>query len=167
MPLKPEDYEAIRNLYGRYSIAIDTGDMDAYLGCFSSDAVWSLVGLPDDIGRNATFTGHDELRSVGANIYAGTQGHVLHNQVALTIDGDGDEARVKSIDHVTRIGMAPHSGSILTGGADDVVVRDGDRWVYKSRIGYVDRHDAEPSGNDPLVIESDRFVDQILRSYRK
>lgn len=165
MPLNPEDYEGIRDLYGRYCIAVDTGDMDLYVGCFTPEAVWTLVGLPEDLGRNRSFTGHEELRAVGANIYAGTQGHVLHNQMALTIEGDGDTAIVHQIDWVTRIGQAPYSGSVLTGGARDVVVRQGSEWVYQERAGYIDREDALPASSDPLVVERDAFVDAVLRSY--
>lgn len=162
MPLQPEDYEAIRNLYGRYSIAVDTGDLDAYVDCFTPDARYSFEGLPDDLGRNRPHIGHEELRALGASISGGTLGHVLHNQAALTIEGDGDEAHVNSIDHVVRRGQAPHSGSILTGHSKDTVVRSGDRWVYKIRVGYVDVHEATPAPTDELVAERDKFVHTAL-----
>lgn len=162
MPLQPTDYEAIRNLLGRYSIAVDTGDLDAYVGCFAPDARFSFEGLPDGLGRNRTYSGHEELRALGASIHDGTSGHVLHHQAALTIEGDGDQAHVNAIDTVVRRGQAPYSGSVLTAHSQDTVVRSGDRWVYQVRVGYIHVHDAPPAPTDVLVVERDAFVSTAL-----
>ncbi|MFG1646308.1 nuclear transport factor 2 family protein [Amycolatopsis sp. NPDC049252] len=166
MPLKPEDYEAIRGLYGRYSMAVDTGDLDAFVACFAPDADYSYEGLPEHLGRNGSHVGHEAIRALAADIWAGTQGHVTHVQVPQTISGDGDEAQVVVYDHVLRRGPAPHAGVIHTATAEDTLVRLGDGWVFKVRVGHIHIHDTTPEPTDVLVQARDSLVAAVHNSYR-
>lgn len=158
MPLSPEDYEAIRELYGRYSRAVDSGDLDEFAACFAPDADYSYEGLPEHLGRNGSHVGHEEIRALAADIWAGTQGHVLHIQVPQTIHGDGDTAHVVVYDHVLRRGQAPHAGVIHTATAEDTLVRSGGGWVYQVRVGHIHVHDSAPAATDPLVQARDSLV---------
>jgi hypothetical protein len=164
MSLTPADYEGIRNLYGRYSRAVDSGDLQGFAECFASDAVYSYGGLPDEANRNGAFVGLEEIKAMGAGIYADTQGHCMHWFNPLTIEGDGDEARVYAYGMVLRRGQAPYSGVILTAAADDKLVRIDGKWVYKERIGYIDPlpEDMALPTNDVLVTARDNFVDSVL-----
>ena len=158
MPLQPEDYEAIRNLYGRYSIAVDTGDHDAFVACFAPDADYSYEGLPEDLGRNGSHIGHEAIRALAVDIWAGTQGHVLHVQGPITIEGDGDHAYAITYDHVLRRGQAPYAGVIHTATAEDTLVRLEGRWVFKVRVGHIHVNGATPESTDVLVVARDEFV---------
>lgn len=162
MALSPSDFEAIRNLYGRYCVAIDTGDLDAVLECFAPDAVITYDGLPAETGRNRPHRGLEEIGELTAGVYRGTQGHVFHVQHIQTIEGDGDEARVSVYAEVLRRGQTPRAGTILTETAEDVVTRIDGKWVYSRREGRMDSHDSQPVSADPLVIARDNYVDAGL-----
>lgn len=160
--LTPLDYEAIRALYGRYSLAVDSGDFDAYVACFAPDAIVRYEGLPEHLGRNGEHRGRDALRSLAEDVFAGTQGQVLHVQIPQTIRGHGDEAHVVVYDHVFRRGQVPYSGIIHTATAEDTLVRDGDAWVYQLRVGHIHNHTSTPVSEDVLVVARDNFVTAAL-----
>src|SRR5713226_3831411 len=125
MALAPMDYESIRNLYGRYSLAVDTGDVEAFARCFTADASYGYEGLPPEANRDGAHVGREAIKAMGAGIYADTQGHCKHVFFPLTIEGKGDEADVVAYGMVLRTGQAPYSGVILTASTRDTVVRSG------------------------------------------
>ena len=163
MALTSADYEDIRNLYGRYSLAVDSGDFDGYVACYTPDIEMIYEGLPDDLDRNGAHVGHAAVRAMAEDVWAGTQGHVLHVIVPQTIEGDGDVAHVVVYDHVFRRGQAPYSGIIHTGTAEDTLRRTEEGWKYSRRVGHIHRHEIEPVSTDVLVVARDEFVDAALK----
>jgi len=167
MPLKPLDYEEIRNLYGRYSIAVDTGDAEAFAQCFAEDGRLSFAGLIPAANRDGAHTGRDTFRAMLKGMYAKTQGHCLHVSNIQTIEGDGDEARVFAYAQVLRRGQAPYSGVILTGTSQATVVRAERRWVYRDLALGIDPmpRDWPVQSKDVLVVVRDEFVAAVTKSY--
>lgn len=167
MALKPLDYEDIRNLYGRYSIAVDTGDSETYSLCFAEDGVLSFSGLVPAANRDGAFTGRDKFKAMADGMYAKTQGHCLHVNAIQTIEGEGDEAQVIAYGIVFRRGQAPYSGVILTGVSHATVVRTAEGWVYKDLALGVDPmpEDWPTQSNDVLVKARDEYVKAVLSTY--
>jgi uncharacterized protein (TIGR02246 family) len=168
MTLNALDYEDIRNLYGRYSIAVDTGDAEAYARTFAEDGVLSISGLVPSADRSGAFTGRDKFAAMAEGMYAKTQGHCLHISTLQTIEGDGDEAQVVAYAVVLRRGQAPYSGVILTGISRAALVRtDADGWVYKDLVLGVDPMPADwpQQSNDVLVVARDEYVKAVLSTY--
>lgn len=160
MALRPEDYEAIRNLYGRYSLASDTGDADAFAECFLPDGVNTFDGLPAHLGRNGSQSGRNEIRALAAGIFAGGQGHLLHSEVPMTIEGDGDVARAIVYVQVFRRGQSPHPGVILTATGEDTLKKTDVGWRFALRVGHmnVSPQDADALSADALVHARDQFI---------
>jgi hypothetical protein len=169
MPLTPTDYEAIRNIYGRYSRAVDTGDMETFRTLFAIDATYSYDGgLPEEVGRSGSFNGVDEIVEMGAGVYADTQGHCMHWNLPLTIDGDGDIAHAFVYGMVLRRGQAPFSGVILTTTAQDTFIKKDGDWVFQTRVGHLDPlpKDMPLPTHDVLVTANDDLVAAVLDSAR-
>ncbi len=78
-----EDQLAIRELTAGYNQAFDEGRIEAWLDCFTDDAVFEITGAPPTIGR-------DRLRSLIEVI--GTLGFV-HHSLDHRVEVDGDTAR--------------------------------------------------------------------------
>src|SRR5258708_6456085 len=85
MPPSIEDRFAINDLFIRYVTALDAGDVDTIVGCFTKDgALESPV-----VGK---YAGHDGIRTFSERFAAlhrrGVQlRHVISN-LAMTVDGD-------------------------------------------------------------------------------
>jgi uncharacterized protein (TIGR02246 family) len=79
-----EDRAAIHDLFTRYCCALDNGEVDTVVDCFTADAV--LKSPVIDI------KGHDEIRAFAgrfaAQREAGTQFRHMVTNIAATIDGD-------------------------------------------------------------------------------
>src|SRR5262245_1035733 len=84
-----EDEAAIRDTLYAYGSALDYGDRDQFIDCFTSDADYYVTMRIGDSGA-FEFHGHDELRGYfDAHTHAPTawHKHVTTNAV-ITLDGD-------------------------------------------------------------------------------
>ena len=128
-----EDDAAIREALHAYGSALDYGDREQFLRCFTADAEYVVtMRLTPDGGM--TFRGHDEL---GAYFDGHTHApdawhkHVTTN-IAATIDGD--TAEVTSYFLRVDAGADAAPGTVLASGRYvDVLVRDGGSWRIRSR----------------------------------
>ena len=159
MSLLPEDYHAIRNLYGVYATAIDSGDIDAAMSTFAPHAIVVYEGLPVGLDRNGRHSGLEAIRALTKDVADGTAGHVMHLELPQTIDGDGDEAHVRLYAQIFRRGQAPFAGTILTDVAEDTLVKVDGSWLVTLRVGHMDSENAVPASTDVLVNARDRFVE--------
>lgn len=79
-----EDRAAIHDLFTRYCCALDNGEVDTVVGCFTEDAV--LKSPVIDI------KGHDDIRAFAgrfaAQRAAGTQFRHMLTNIAVALDGD-------------------------------------------------------------------------------
>ncbi len=107
MAISSEDRMAIMDLLSRYNHAIDGGDTEAWLDCFTEDAIYEF---PPD----RRWEGIEQLREVGESIAANADPpamrHWLNN---VLIEGDDQEARVTSYVMLLRLSDGPrinHTG---------------------------------------------------------
>lgn len=82
-PTISEDREAIRDILARYSLHIDSGEVDKWVSLFTDDGVFDVgFGADPVVGREA-------LRGFASSLEVGTMHHLFTDQV---IDVDGDLA---------------------------------------------------------------------------
>lgn len=158
--IRPEDFNDIRNLYGRYALSLDSGNVDAFVDCFLADGTWAFHGI-DGIDRDDSFVGRQRLSTLAQDIFAGTQCHVLHVFHFVSIEVGDDSARVSAYGYATRRGQTPYAGLLLTGVEHDQLARTAQGWRFRSRIGHIDSHAAGSSSRDDLVRSRDEFVEAI------
>lgn len=125
-PLTAEDRLLILDLMASYAWAIDTGDVEGYVACFTSDATLSMRGVPHQ--------GHDAIRAYVASVVArpefpGRQHH--HSEVRIT--GDGERCSVKSYSTITQRFEDGEQRIMFLGLYRDVVVKQNGRWLFAER----------------------------------
>ncbi len=96
MSLSADDRAAIQNLAGRYSHAIDLGDTEAWAEVFTDDGVLEMVTQGRQISG-------DVLRSLPAGRDP-ARPQSRHIPTTFVIEGDGDEATMRSYVTVVRVG---------------------------------------------------------------
>ena len=111
-----DDRSEIVDLLARYTNLLDRGGHQAWVELFTEDARFLVYGR--------SFDGREGLLEMAAAAPAG-----LHLAGAPVVEVDGDRATVQQsflfVDQVTR--------SQQIGWYDDVLVRDGGRWRFRSR----------------------------------
>ena len=128
-----EDQAAIcRTLYA-YGSALDYGDRDQFLGCFTEDA--DYVVTMRTTGETAMrFLGHDQLAGYfdgHTHAPAAWHKHITTNP-EVTVRGDSAEAT----SYFIRVDAGPDAGpaTVLASGRYlDELVQDGNRWRIRAR----------------------------------
>ncbi|MGO8859707.1 MAG: nuclear transport factor 2 family protein [Acidimicrobiales bacterium] len=125
MGLSTEDVIEIQGLAARYTQAVDGGDSDAFIACFTEDGVFDIVGT-------ATFEGHAALKGLPAS--SSGEGSPRHVPSNLVIEGDGDHATLKAYVHVIKLIGDPPAFTVTTGGVyNDTLVKEDGRWKFSHR----------------------------------
>ena len=128
-----EDRLAIEDLFVRYAAALDEGDVEGVVGCFTEDG-WLDSPI---VGRHQ---GRPSLRAFAERIASSTRAgaqfrHVLSN---FRIEVAGDEGRVRCylLDFATVAGKC----ELLSPGEYDCALRrvEGE-WLFASRIVRMDK----------------------------
>jgi ketosteroid isomerase-like protein len=129
-PLTLEDRFAIQDLVARYAWALDTGDIDALVACFTPDAriVEEVFEDPD------IWEGHAGIRRIsehyrGAPNFPGRQ----HHTSQLLVDGNTEAADAKSFVFVTECHGEPPYLLRFAGYYEDKVVKTGGQWLFSQR----------------------------------
>jgi hypothetical protein len=117
MPTLAEDRDAIRDLFARYCLYVDTGAAGDWAATFTDDGEFLAGGDP--------VTGHAALKSFAASIPSGTLHHMVINEA---IDIDGDIARCRSSVLVTSKGAV-----VTTGRSEDELRRINGSWRIARR----------------------------------
>ena len=130
-PLTVEDRFAIQDLVARYAWALDTGDIDALIACFTPDArvVEEVFDDPD------IWEGHDGIRGISehyrnATNFPGRQ----HHTSQLQVWGDTEACSARSFAFVTECHGEPPYLLRFTGYYEDKIVRLDGQWLFKERI---------------------------------
>jgi ketosteroid isomerase-like protein len=63
------EYEEIRQLLGRYNMAIDLGDTTGWAACFTPDGVFECTGLPDGSPLGGRHEGTEALVAYATTHY--------------------------------------------------------------------------------------------------
>ena len=129
-----DDWIAINDLFIRYTTALDRGDTEAVVDCFTADAVIEspVIGrfaggpaIREFAERNARFQ-----RQHGAQLR-----HVVSN-LRIRVDGDHAQAYCYLLDFLTRNGKT----ELLSPGEYDCkLVRCDGRWLMEHRLVVMDR----------------------------
>lgn len=146
MSMTAADYEAIRQLFARYSHTLDFGDAEGFVECFTPTGV--LDSSSPEEGLGGLHQGHDELRKFVAVSLEYTAGRVRQSAVNQLIEGDGASARASSFVIVTRDygpplvpGHVTYSTLVTTGMYFDELSKVDGRWHLSRRVF---RHDGLP-----------------------
>ena len=146
MGMTDSDYEAIRQLFARYSQTLDFGDVEGFAACFAADG--SLYTSSPEEGLAGVHQGHDELRKFAAASLEYSAGRVRQSAVNPLIEGDGTSARASSYGIVTRDygpplvpGHVTYSVLVTTGMFFDELAKQDGRWLFARREF---RHDGLP-----------------------
>ena len=128
-----EDRLALQDLIAAYSWALDTGDSDGLVACFTESCEMREEVFDDpDI-----WLGHDGIRGLmahyaGAPGFPGRQHHVT--QVQYTPQDDGS-VRMRGFAFVTECEGEPPYTLRFAGWYDDHVVKDADgEWRFQTRV---------------------------------
>ncbi|MDB5718473.1 MAG: snoaL-like domain protein [Sphingomonas bacterium] len=130
--LAVEDRFALQDLIAAYSWALDTGDVEALVGCFTADArmIEEVFEDPD------IWEGHDGIRGLANHYFnapgfPGRQHHVTQIQYAPQDDGS---VKMRSFAFVTECEGEPPYLLRFAGWYEDHAVRDTDgAWRFQTR----------------------------------
>jgi uncharacterized protein (TIGR02246 family) len=131
-----EDRFAIGDLFVRYTNALDAGDVETVVDCFTGDAALEspVIGV---------IAGHAAIRAFAERFAVqragGTQFRHTVTNIAVTIGRAGDRARATAylLVLITRDGK---SRRLPPGRYECEVVKEGDTWRFQRRIVFHD-HD--------------------------
>jgi ketosteroid isomerase-like protein len=124
MGLSAEDRTEIDQLMARYNFAIDEGDADGVVSCFTADG--EFFNKDETLAR-----GHDGLRAYISTL--GGRGQMRHVTTSALPEGDGDTATCRA--YCTVLSTTPEDGhGIVAKGVyhDDLRRVDG-RWQFSLR----------------------------------
>ncbi len=125
--LTVRDRFAIQDLLARYAWALDTGDVDAFVACFTPDAavIEEVFEEPD------RWEGHANIRRLAEHYksvpdFPGRQHHVSQ----ILIDGNAE----RSFTFVTECRGEPPYLLRFAGYYEDQAVKMGGEWLFRERI---------------------------------
>jgi len=128
--LTADDRFAIQDLIARYAWALDTGDIEALVACFTPDCLL-VEEVFEDPDR---WEGHAGVRALATH-YANSPGFPgrQHHVTQSLIEGDGERVQVKSFAFVTECRGEPPYTLRFTGYYDDVFVKMAGAWLISRR----------------------------------
>jgi ketosteroid isomerase-like protein len=125
MPLTADDHTALQQLYARHNHALDFGDAEGYVACFTEDGAFEVAGTRHE--------GTDGLAAFARAVAEATQGQLRHWTSNLVLEGSGEGARGR----VYVMGVGRDEGKpVITGSAvyHDELRRGADgEWRFHSR----------------------------------
>src|SRR5690348_1509260 len=130
-PLTVEDRLDIQDLIARCAWALDTGNVDAFVDCFSAQGIliWDVFEEADRWeGADALRTFASVLRDLPSS--AGRQHHI--NNIVITGSREGAHAS-SYVTVVLRQGDGPHPVNVM-GYYEDEFMREAGRWRFRQRV---------------------------------
>jgi hypothetical protein len=94
------DFDAIHQLFARYSQTLDLGDADGFAACFTEDGILDTTAPEPEL--NGVHQGHDALRQYAAASVEYTAGRNRQSALNTHIEGDHHAAKATSYAIVTR-----------------------------------------------------------------
>ena len=135
-----EDLAEIQQLFIDYGHHLDAGDFDAYASLFAVDGEVKL-------GPMGRAQGRDEIRKLREGVLAGGVGTSYHVISSPRVALDGDTATSEVMWTVVSRGSDGRAVLGLIGRHRDQLVREGGRWRFRERRGFVDIPSAMPAGD--------------------
>ncbi len=118
-----EDRLAIRERIEAYSDAVFRHDSEAWIACWTEDAVWRLPGME--------VAGRDKIKAAWIGAMGGfSLAAFFATPGSIRVDGDRAEVRV-----YTQEILALKAGGVrrIVGAYDDRLEKAGDAWLFASR----------------------------------
>ena len=126
-----EDRLAIHDLFVRYTMALDAGDVETVVGCFTDAVLESPV-----IGSIA---GHEAIRAFAgrfaAQREAGTQFRHMISNLAVEFAGQRAHATCYLLVLITRDGA---SRQLPPGHYECDLLKENGEWYFRRRVGFHD-----------------------------
>lgn len=121
----------IHELLARYAWALDTGDLDGLVACFTPDAV-VVEEVFEDPDR---WEGHEGIRRLAQHYssapgFPGRQHHISQ----VLIDGDESTAKVRAFTFVTECRGEPPFLLRFAGYYEDKVAKRQGQWLFTERV---------------------------------
>jgi len=128
-----EDWIEINTLFTQYAWALDHGDVDAIVACFTEDGVVDSPVM-------GSFSGHAAIRDFAERnaklVRAGVQmRHVISN-VRAEVEGDRARAWCYLVNYLTKDGT---SELLSPGEYDCRLIKAGSKWRFAYRRVILDR----------------------------
>jgi ketosteroid isomerase-like protein len=130
-PLTIKDRVEINDLMAAYAWALDTGDVDSLVACFTPDA----VVIEEVFEEPDRWEGAAGIRRLGEHFcsvpnFPGRQHHISQ----LVVKGDSSRCSARSFVFVTECQGEPPYVLRFTGYYEDQLVKLRGRWLFKERI---------------------------------
>lgn len=138
MGQRADDHEDIRQLLARYNWAIDLGDIDGWVDCFTDDGTFTCLGLPDGAALGGRHEGREALHAYGSTHYGINKGRARHWNWNPLIEVDGDEATMKCYLNAYAAGQGDSATLRVTGLYEDRLRRTPGGWRFASRQVTID-----------------------------
>ena len=138
MSLTSSDHEEIRQLLARYNFAIDFGEIDSWVQTFTSNGVFSCLGMPEGAPLGGTHRGADALRAYAETHFSINQGRARHWNWNLLIEGNNDSATMQCYLNAYSAGQGDTALFRVTGVDRDRMVRTDDGWRFVEREVTID-----------------------------
>jgi uncharacterized protein (TIGR02246 family) len=127
-----EDRLAIEDLFVRYTTALDAGDVETIVGCFTEDGLLESPAV-------GTYSGRREIREFALRFARfrerGSQlRHVISN-LSVRLDGNRAVATCYLLNIITRNGK---SELLAPGRYQCQLEKVGDEWLFKHRLVILD-----------------------------
>jgi 3-phenylpropionate/cinnamic acid dioxygenase small subunit len=130
-----QDREEIRELYARYSIALDHGDFTGWIDCFAEDAVF-------DSPRFGHYAGREALRKfvdVYRDSLGGSKSTHINGNLSFQVEGE----RATGICYFTYYHCKDGRATLAAlGHYRDRLRREGGRWKFERREVFLDARPA-------------------------
>jgi uncharacterized protein (TIGR02246 family) len=131
MTAVPDDRAAIHDLFTRYCCALDNGEVETVVDCFTADAVLKSPVID--------LKGHEAIRAFAgrfaAQRAAGTQFRHMVTNIAAEIDGDRATATAYLLVLISK-DSAHHT--LPPGRYECELVKDGGTWRFSRRVVFHD-----------------------------
>ena len=127
-----EDRLAIHDLFVRYTMALDAGDVETVVGCFTADAVLESPVI-------GSIAGHEAIRAFAgrfaAHREAGTQFRHMISNLAVEFAGQRAHATCYLLVLITRDGA---SRQLPPGHYECELVKESGEWHFRRRVVFHD-----------------------------
>ena len=127
-----DDRQMINDLFVRYTTALDAGDVDTIVGCFTEDGALESPAVGVYAGRQGIRDFAERFARFHAN---GAQLRHFISNLAVQVDGDTARATCYLLNVITRGGktelMAP-------GRYDCKLAKVGGEWLFQHRLVVLD-----------------------------
>jgi hypothetical protein len=129
-----EDYNAIQQLYSRYTFAFDLRDIDAWVACYTLDGSFEWAEGGESIGHPPFVRkGHAELRALAEASIARPAGKGYHWNANLLLTPTATGVHGQCYLMFVRSPAGLGTIDVATHYSDDLVKIDGN-WLFQRRV---------------------------------